>query len=986
MPSSSPRNAVWLAVLALVVLALVVLSASMAVFGWQFTADTDVETILRGCLALVALGVALIAVLRAEIRRRQAIAGTRLLQEQADTQRVRMEDWAGVSNDWSWETDAEDRFTYLSKSLRGLDANRLIGKRRRDVAGCRGDADPDWLPYLAAIAARLPYRDFVYKLADETSTVYLSISGKPVFDAAGSFLGYRGTGRDVTAAVNTEAALAQKNAILEATLRAIPDGIQVIGAGRELLGWNDQLFTVFDLDKSAILGADDAASALREAILARARLTTKKVEWLRKRRAAMLRAGRTIRVERQLTNGRWIEYRAVPMDGGGYANFYRDITAWKARELEVQQARRAAEQASRAKSNFLATMSHEIRTPMNGIIGMNALLLDTPLDDDQRQMGDAVRRSAEALLSLLNDILDIAKLEAGGVELEHLPFELEALIEDMVELMTPKAAEKGLEIGVTIAPGARGRFIGDAQRLRRVLLNLLSNAIKFTEHGGILIEARTTEPDDARGSLRIEVADSGIGIAPEQRDRLFRKFTQADASISRRYGGSGLGLAICKQLIELMGGTIGVESALADGSRFWIDLPLERDAAPTEDLPAASFAQWRVLIVDDIEMNRRVLRTRLAPLCRIEEACDGRAALFELAAAWAVGDPYDLVLLDHMMPGISGDEIAGLIRQLPPSRQPKLILLSSLDPSGGLRSATAGADAILSKPVRHSALLECIGRIMTDGHDVMRLMAPTAKAAIPARAANANGPPVLVAEDNKINQLVARKLLERDGYRVTIAENGQQALEALEGGDYALVLMDVHMPIVDGIQATRRIRALDGAKARLPIIAMTADAMEGARDRFLAAGMNDYIGKPIDPELFRTAVRRWLPSDSVDRRQAADDDPIFTELRDEYRSRLLNDAARLETLWTEFVASVDGARRLQLAGEMMRLAHGLSGSAASFGFAAIGEAARPVDADITAAMEDPRDFSAAPSASWGAPIARLVALCRAVAARQEIAV
>src|SRR5258708_3785571 len=354
MRSWSTRNARWLAGIAVVLL-----TAGMAGCGWQFAGIANTEISQRGYLAIVALCIALIAALLTEMRRRRRVTNAlRRLQEEADAARLRMEDWAGVSNDWSWETDAEDRFTFLSRSLRGLDANRLIGKRRRDVAGCRGDTDPDWLPYLAAVAGRLPYRDFVYKLADETSTVYLSISGKPVFDAAGNFLGYRGTGRDVTVSVNTEAALAQKNAMLEATLRAIPDGIQMVGADRELLGWNDQLFTVFYLDKSAILGAENPPSALREAILARARLTRKKVDRLRRRRAAMLGAGRAIRVERQLDNGRWIEYRAAPMDGGGYANFYRDLTAWEAREFEVEAARHAAEGASRAKTNFFATLGH----------------------------------------------------------------------------------------------------------------------------------------------------------------------------------------------------------------------------------------------------------------------------------------------------------------------------------------------------------------------------------------------------------------------------------------------------------------------------------------------------------------------------------------------------------------------------------------------------------------------------------------------------
>jgi signal transduction histidine kinase/DNA-binding response OmpR family regulator len=927
------------------------------------------------CIVLIVLAGG--STLAEAVRRRQAAVTMQRLREEADAARSRMEDWAGVSTDWFWETDAEDRFTFLSKSLRSRDPNRLIGRRRREAAG--GGDDSDWQPYLEAVAARQPYRDFVYKLSDDNQTLYLSISGKPIFDAKGNFLGYRGTGRNVTASVVTETAQVQKNAILEATLRAIPDGIQVVGGDRGLLEWNEQLFTMFDIDKAAILGAANPADAVRDAIRARARLTTRKLERLRGRRDAMLRAGRTVRFERQLTTGRWIEYRAMPMDGGGYANVYRDITAWKAREVEIRHARRVAEVANIAKSNFLATMSHEIRTPMNGIIGMNALLLDTALNDEQRQFADAVRQSAEALLSLLNDILDSSKLEAGGVELEDFPFELEDLIEGTVELLTPKAAEKGLEIGVALTAQSRGRFIGDSARLRRILLNLLNNAIKFTEHGEILVEARIIGHAGERETVRIEVVDTGIGIAREQCIRLFNKFTQADASINRRYGGSGLGLAISKQLVELMAGTIGVESEPGRGSRFWVNIPIQRDAARVQDLSFAAIAEFRILVVDDIEMHRRILRTRLAPLCRhLGEADTGQAALIELAAAASRGEHYDLVLLDHSMPGMSGAEAAASIRQMPQLPQPKLILLSSVNQRGlGAKSGVSDVDATLAKPIRYRALLDCIGRIMPGAHVPKPL---AARRAIAPRVTSEFGHRVLIVEDNKINQLVARKLLEREGHVPIIVENGQEALEAIETGDFALVLMDVHMPVMDGITTTRRIRGMPGAKANLPIIAMTADVMEGARDRLLGAGMDDYIAKPINPRTFRILVRRWTDGTSATAKRSIEtqeEDPIFAELRDKYRSRLLDDATQLESLWTAFSGSAETPRRARLAEEMMRLAHSLAGSAANFGFAAIGAAAMPLDGAISVAIEDPAGFSAAPQMEWAEPIAHLVALCRA---------
>jgi signal transduction histidine kinase/CheY-like chemotaxis protein len=928
------------------------------------------------CIVLIALAGG--STLAEAVRRRKAAVIMQHLREEADAARSRMEDWAGVSTDWFWDTDADDRFTFLSKSLRGRDPNRLIGLRRREATD--GGEDTDWQPYMEAVAARRPYRDFIYKLSDGNQMLYLSISGKPIFDAKGNFLGYRGTGRNVTASVVVETALAQKNAILEATLRAIPDGIQVVGCDRELLGWNEQLFTIFEIDRATILGDANPADAVREAIRLRARLTMSKLKRLRRRRDALLRAGQSVQFERQLTTGRWIEYRATPMDGGTYANVYRDITAWKAREVEIRQARHAAEVANVAKSNFLATMSHEIRTPMNGIIGMNALLLDSALNDEQRELADAVRQSAEALLSLLNDILDISKLEAGGVELEDFPFELEDLIEGTVELLTPKAAEKGLEIGVVLTPHSRGRFIGDAARLRRILLNLLNNAIKFTEHGEILVKARIAGQAGQCDVVRIEVVDTGIGIAPEQCIRLFNKFTQADASINRRYGGSGLGLAISKQLVELMAGTIGVESKPGRGSRFWINIPFERDPAPVQDhLSFGAIAELRILVVDDVEMNRRIVRTRLAPLCRhLGETDTGQGALTELVTAASRGEPYDLVLFDHAMPGMSGIEAAASIRQMSNLPQPKLILLSSVDPPGlGMKPAMPGFDATLTKPIRYRALLDCIARVMP-GAQVPKPLA--ARGAPAPRVAREPGHRILIVEDNKINQLVARKLLERDGHVPTVVENGQEALEAIETGDFALVLMDVHMPVMDGITATQRIRGMPGAKARLPVIAMTADVMEGARERFLAIGMDDYIAKPISSRTFRALVRRWTYGASAPRARAietSEDDPVFTELRNKYRSRLLDDATQLESLWTAFSASTETPRRARLAKDMMRLAHSLAGSAANFGFTTVGTAAMPLGGALSLAIEDPAGFSGASQREWAEPIARLIALCRA---------
>jgi two-component system sensor histidine kinase/response regulator len=849
-----------------------------------------------------------------------------------------------------------------------LTEQRVLGYTAEEMQGRHGWEFIVEQASAGAIAAKLtgkvpllPFeRTFIRK---DGSHVSMQVQDQLIYDHAGQVSGIRSTLHDISERKLAEAGLRES----EERYRDLFDNAQ------------DAIY-VHDLDGvyvSANRAAEELVGYTREEILGK-----NIVDFMAPEYAEQIHANLAQKIHGGGMNSSEIEViakdgRRVPIEvstrliyEAGKAvsvqGMARDITERKRIEKDrvrlaedLKTARDAALESARLKSEFLANMSHEIRTPMNGVVGMTGLLLDTDLTEDQRDFAETIRSSGDALLTIINDILDFSKIEAGKLDFETLDFDLRTAVEETVDLLAEKARTKQLEFASLIYQDVPTLLRGDPGRLRQVLTNLIGNALKFTDHGEVIVRAEKEKESETTATIRFTVSDTGIGISETAQASLFQAFTQADGSTTRKYGGTGLGLSISKQLVELMGGQIGVTSTPGHGSTFWFTANLEKQStgAVMTLPPVQSIANLRVLIVDDNATNRKILSHQLGSWGMIHDEADSAPAALELLkAAEADGVGYDLAILDLLMPDMDGFELARAIKADPRLAEMSLIMLTSAGIRGDAAIAReAGVAAYLTKPVRQSQLFDCLTTVVS-----LRLNlgdeAPGATNLITKHTlqeGNQMSPKlVLLAEDNIVNQKVAVRQLLKLGYRADAVANGREAIEALGRIPYDLVLMDCQMPEMDGYEATTEIRRLEGATKHTPIVAMTAHALAGDREKSLAAGMDDHITKPVKVDDLTRILECFLagPSLTVETQEGSSDKRMPPVDLDRLQQALGDDPEEISEIlglyrdeMTANLIKLDSAIAAGNAGEVNLIAHNCAGSSANCGMVAVVDQLRELE-------------------------------------------
>ena len=703
----------------------------------------------------------------------------------------------------------------------------------------------------------------------------------PLIDEAGRTIGIIGISRDITKIKQAEEALKSSEAKFRSLFENVRDGVYQSTPEGKFLTVNPAFVRMFGYDSvDAVLQtsidrdlyADPAdRERFREALKEQGEVRGLEVRLKKKNGDEIIVLENSYAVRSD--NGALLYFEGTVTDITSRKKAEERLTEQaellRRQARELISAREAAVEASRLKSEFVANMSHEIRTPMNGIIGMTSLLIETDLSAEQREYAEVVRQSGEALLTVVNDILDFSKIEAGKLTMETLDFDMIAVVEGTIDLFAPRALEKGLELGSLIEGDVLRLVRGDPGRVRQVLSNLVGNAIKFTQSGEITVGVHVLEETEQSVKVRCAVSDTGIGLSEKESARLFQPFSQADGSTTRKYGGTGLGLAISKQLVQMMGGAIGVDSERGKGSTFWWEARFEKQPAGQNPIPSrTNLAGLRCLIVDDNKANRDIVHHYVTSWgLRNGAAENGQRALEMLRAAAEEGTPYDLAILDMQMPEMDGLQLARLIKAESNLSTLRLILLTSMGNRKTDELKESGFSAGLVKPIRQSQLFDCIATVMATVSSADSLKAGGCGGGrigepgevprpVSLRSRFENGPRILVVEDNAVNQKVAARMLEKLGYRTDVAGNGFEALDAMSRTNYEIVFMDCHMPEMDGFEATARIRAAEGVNRHTTIVAMTANALRGDKEECLAAGMDDYIAKPVKQSDLQTAIDR----------------------------------------------------------------------------------------------------------------------------------